>query len=116
MNTIQKDRNGFISIDLKVANMRNEQNFTIYPYTGGDILTLQSSKRIMSLNLRTGSGKINPKNEQNGAYSMHLSFKTLPFQLDEETKVSIQGYFWNNEGKQGGGTCLKWENKGLFSN
>ena len=55
---IKKDRNGFLSIDLKVANMRNVQNFTVYPYDGGDEIKIQSDKRIASINIRTGEGKI----------------------------------------------------------
>lgn len=112
---IKKDRNGFLSINLKVANMRNEQNFTIYPYNGGDTINLQSSKRFIILNIRNGEGKINRRNEQNGAYSIHVQMSSISFQLEEEIKIAFQKYFWENEGKQGGGTVIKWEEKELFS-
>lgn len=112
---IKKDRNGFLSIDLKVANMRNVQNFTIYPYTGGDEIKIQSDKRIASINIRTGEGKINPKNQQNGAYFIHLQMGVIKFQIDEEVKIAFQKYFWENEGKQGGGPIIKWDNEELFN-
>ena len=112
---IKKDRNGFLSIDLKVANMRNVQNFTVYPYDGGDEIKIQSDKRIASINIRTGEGKINRKNEQNGAYFIHLQMGVIKFKIDEEIKIAFQKYFWENEGKDGGGKVIKWEEKELFS-
>ena len=112
---INKDRNGFLSINLKLANMRSEQNFTIYPYTGGDNIMLQSDKRFAILDIRKGIGKINPKNQQNGAYSVHLAFSSIPFEVSEEVKIAFQKYFWENEGKMGGGPIVKWNNEELFN-
>ena len=113
---INKDRNGFLSIELKVANMRNVQSFTIYPYTGGDTITIQSDKRFGIIDIRKGIGKINHKNEQNGAYAVHCQMNNIPFEISEELKIAFQKYFWENEGKDGGSRVLSWENKELFSN
>ena len=97
-------KHGFSSIVLKVGNMRNEQSFTIYPYSGGDTIFLQSDKRIIRLNLKTGKGIINPKNEQNGAYGHHL-YNGIGCEVPNESLVSLQGYLWRNAGIQG--ECLK---------
>jgi hypothetical protein len=48
----------FKSLNLKVANMRAEQEFTLYPYAGGEIVHLQSDKRWVELNLKSGEGKV----------------------------------------------------------
>jgi hypothetical protein len=108
-------KGSFASIDLKVANMRQEQNFTIYPYKGGDEIQIQSRKRIARINLKTGKGVINTKNEQGGAYGYHIQMQAvLTFQLDQESITSLQEFLWNNPGTQGT-TCLKWNNEELFS-
>lgn len=107
---------GFISITLKVANMRNEQSFTIYPYDGDDYVLLQSSKRMMRINLRTGEGVINSRNEQNGAYFYHVTMAPLRFKVDDVVLLALKEYFWNNEGKDGGGSVISWANKKLYSN
>ena len=112
---ITKDRNGFISITLKLANMRNEQDFTIYPYSGGDLITIQSSKRIARLNIKDGKSSINKKNEQGGAYFVHLQMDCIEFVLNQSIIQVFQKYFWENQGQQGGGNVIKWDNKELFS-
>jgi hypothetical protein len=100
---------------FKAANMKKEQEFTLYPYTGGDYIYLQSDKRFSRVNLRTGAGIINAKN-RNYANSIHLQLEPLPFTLPEDIKLKIQGYLWHNEGKEGNisGICF-FENKELFS-
>ena len=114
MNTVTT-RNGFSSIVLKLANMRAEQSFTIYPYKGGDEIQIQSGKRIARINLRTGEGAINPKNEQGGAYFHHLAFSAIPCKLPAEALTSLQSLLWHNEGKDGGNAVISWENKELFA-
>lgn len=100
---------------FKVANMRNEQSFILYPYDGGDYIYLQSDKRFAQVNLRSGVGIINAKNE-NYANSIKLYMNPLPFTLPEETKIKIQGYLWRNEGKDGNiSGIMFYENKELFS-
>ena len=39
----------------------------------------------------------------------------IKFQIDEEVKIAFQKYFWENEGKQGGGPVIKWNNEELFN-
>jgi len=100
---------------FKVANMRKEQEFTLYPYTGGDIIHLQSDKRFMQVNLRTGEALINGNN-QNYANSMSLVLNPIRCELPKDIKTAIQSYLWHNEGKDGNinGVC-SYENKELFS-
>ena len=102
-------------VTMKVANMKKDQEFTLYPYTGGDYIYLQSNKRFSRFNLRTGEGFINATN-RNYANSIHLQIEPLKCQLPEDIKTRIQGYLWHNEGKQGNiaGVCF-FENKELFS-
>jgi hypothetical protein len=100
---------------FKVANMKKEQEFILYPYTGGDYILLQSDKRFMRVNIRTGIAIINAKN-RNYANSIHLQMEPLACELPEEIKLKIQGFLWHNEGKNGNiGNVLSWENKELFS-
>lgn len=102
--------------NLKVANMKKAQEFTLYPYDGGDNIFLQSDKRFIQANLRTGEGFIN-KTSQNYANSLSLILNPLPFSLPEDIKLKIQSYLWHNEGRNGNiGGVLYFENKELFSN
>lgn len=100
---------------FKVANMKKEQDFTLYPYTGGDYIYLQSDKRFMQANLRTGKAIINAKN-RNYANSIYLQMEPLACELPEAIKLEIQSFLWHNEGKDGKlGNVLSWENKELFT-
>lgn len=101
---------------FKVANMKKEQDFTLYPYDGGDYIYLQSDKRFSTFNLRTGKGIINATN-RNYANSIHLQMEPIKCQLPENIKTEIQGYLWKNEGKEGNiNEVVFFENKPLFSN
>ncbi len=100
---------------LKVANMKKEQSFILYPYDGGDYIYLQSPKRFARVNLRSGIGLIDGKN-RNYSNSVTLAMCPLPFKLSEEMKTEIQGYLWNNSGVQEVvESVLFIENKELFS-
>lgn len=102
--------------NFKAGNMKKEQEFTLYPYNGGDTILLQSDKRIMRANLRTGEAIINAKNRQGGAYFIHLQMEPLKCQLPEDIKNEIQSYLWHNEGKEGNiNNIVHFENKELFS-
>lgn len=101
---------------FKAANLRVEQDFILYPYSGGDFIYLQSDKRFCKVNLRTGEGIINAKNE-NYANSVKMQMNPLPFTLPEDIKISIQSYLWHNEGKDGNiNGVVHYDNKALFSN
>lgn len=100
---------------FKVANMKKEQSFTLYPYDGGDYIYLQSDKRFSRFNLRTGEGYINGQNK-NYANSIHLQMNPVKCQLPEDIKIKIQGFLWRNEGKEGNiSGVMFFENKELFS-
>lgn len=57
-----KKESGFYSIDLKLGNMRNKQDFTLYPSMEGDYAYLQSDKRCIIVNTKTGEGKLSKCN------------------------------------------------------
>lgn len=101
---------------FKVANMKKEQSFTLYPYDGGDYIYLQSDKRFSKFNLRTGEGMINAKN-RNYANSIHLQLEPIKCTLPEEIKTKIQSFLWHNDGKDGNiSGVIYFENKPLFTN
>lgn len=101
---------------FKAGNMKKDQEFTLYPYDGGDYIYLQSDKRFCRVNLRTGIGVMNAKNE-NYANSIKMQLNPLPFTLPEDIKLKIQGYLWRNEGREGNiKGVVFFENKPLFSN
>lgn len=102
-------------VTFKVANMRKEQEFILYPYSGDDTIYLQSDKRFARVNLRTGEGIIDSKNH-NYPNSVTLAISNLPFQLPEDIKTDLQGYLWHNNGKDGNiSGVVSFENKELFS-
>lgn len=102
-------------INLKVANMNKPQEFSIYPYEGGDEVFLQSDKRWIEVNLRTGAAKIIKKGVEYANRWKMMFIGHIDFILPEEAKISLQDHFWNNAGLQGS-SVMKYENKELFSN
>lgn len=100
---------------FKAGNMKKEQEFTLYPYTGGDYIYLQSDKRFARVNLKTGIGVMNGSNK-NYANSITLQMNPMPFTLPDDIKTAIQSYLWHNEGKEGNiKGVVFFENKELFS-
>jgi hypothetical protein len=100
---------------FQVANMRKPQEFTLYPYSGGDTIHLQSDKRFAQVNLRTGEGLINGSNKAY-ANSIHLQMQPVKFTLPEDIKQQIQSYLWHNDGKAGNiAGVLTFDNNKLFS-
>ncbi len=107
----------FKDIKVKFGNMRGtEQEFTLYPYDGGDTIIIQSDKRIAQVNLKTGK-TILSKQCQNGAYFMHLNKFTGAIVCDfpEDKLKELQSYLWNNPGEKTCGGVLIIEDKELFS-
>jgi len=100
---------------LKLQGMKKAQEFTIYPYTGGDTVTLQSDTRIMQLNLKTGNAILS-KAHSSGSYFHHLNTFAGAYlvAVPPMDVVKIQEYLWNNSGVQKDGG-LMIENKELFS-
>jgi hypothetical protein len=101
---------------MKVANMRKAQDFTLYPYTGGDEIFLQSESRWIEANLRTGEAKILASNQNYPNRWSMIAKGHIKFTLPEDIKTEIQGFLWHNEGKDGN-ICgvMTFENKQLFS-
>ena len=63
-NKIIKTNMGFYHINLKVANMRHSQEFTLYPkITENNEVWLQSSKRFIAVNTLDGKAVINRNNK-----------------------------------------------------
>jgi len=101
---------------IKVANMRKAQQFTLYPYSGGDTIFLQSDSRWIEANLRTGEGKILASNQNYPNRCSMLAKGHINFTLPEDIKTAIQAHLWHNEGKDGNiGGVMSYENKPLFS-
>ena len=107
----------FKQFKLKFTGMRKEQDFLIYPYSGGDDVLLQSDTRICRLNLKTGETLLS-KAHSNGSYGHDLHpFRGAYFvQIDQSKLIEIQGYLWNNAGITTDNAVLSIENKELFSN
>ena len=105
----------FKNFTLKFPGMRKAQEFTIYPYSGGDTCLIQSETRIAEVNLRTGKMTLS-KPRTGGAYFMHLnSFcGAYPEQMQQSDLIELQEYLWNNSGRQEE-SGLVIENKDLFS-
>jgi hypothetical protein len=114
MNKIIKNRIGFLNITAKLANMKKSADFTIYPYSGGDTISIQSDKRFCEINIRTGEGKINKKGV-NYANNWVMTLDPLFFAVESEIIIELKKYFWENEGANGGGSLISWENKPLYS-
>jgi hypothetical protein len=114
MNKITKNRLGFLNITAKLANMKKAADFTIYPYNGGDIIMIQSKKRFCQINIRTGEAVINKKG-CDYANSIKVQLDPLFFVVESEIIIELKKYFWENEGANGGGSLISWENKPLYS-
>lgn len=98
---------------MKVANMRKEQSFTLYPYTGGENIFLQSDNRFAIVNLKTGKGIIDSKNH-NYPNRQTLQVSNLPFTIDSNILTDIITYLEKKSGIVSDGV-LSIENKVLFS-
>jgi hypothetical protein len=78
----------FKSINLKLGNAKKVQDYTIYPYNGNGVFTIQSSTRIAQVNM-DGKGTVsNP--HANGAYFPHLSFERNPIQLTASELMELK--------------------------
>ena len=59
-------------ITAKLAGMRKAQEFTVYPFKPGELITVQSDKAIGQFCPVTGQGVLNWRGS-GGKYFMHLS-------------------------------------------
>lgn len=98
--------------------MRKEQDFSVYPYDGGDTVLIQSDKRIANVNLKTGRTVLSAQ-KQGGAYGVHLSPQLGATLADfpADKLIELQKHLWENSGRQDmiEGGAIFYENKELFS-
>ena len=96
---------------LKVANMRKDQSFILYPYSGGETIYLQSDKRMIQLSLKTGKGLINRTNKDY-ANTISIAQDPVKMELPNNILIAIQKHLWENNGKDGSiGGFISFENK-----
>ena len=102
---------------LQLGNMKKPQDFTLYPYSGGDFITLQSDKRIARINLHNGKGEMLRKNCAYPNFLAMAKYGHIDVRLVDADILAIQKKLWDNDGKdvteQG---VLNYENKKLFIN
>jgi hypothetical protein len=93
---IKKDSMGFYSIELKVANMRNAQDFSMYPeVTEAGEVWLQSSKRFIAVNVFDGRAVINRSNK-NYANRYDLLFG-ITFDFDKDLISELKEHYENHK-------------------
>ena len=96
-NKIIKSSMGFYSIELKVANMRNVQSFTLYPeITEAGEVWLQSDKRFIAVNLFDSKAVIN-KSNKNYASRHDLIFGGITFNFDKEIIAELKNHYENHK-------------------
>ena len=94
---IKKSNMGFYSIELKVANMRNAQNFSMYPgVTEAGEVWLQSSKRFIAINVFDGRAVIN-KSNKNYASRHDLIFGGITFDFDKDLLNELKEHYENHK-------------------
>lgn len=106
---INKTRMGFYEVKLKIANMRNAQEFTLYPDLENNTAFLQSEKRFILVNLLTGKGLVTPKNRE---YPRPHD-ASLVFAADSELIEALKTHYANhkvgtNEFKSGNTVILTY--------
>lgn len=95
---------------MKVANMRKEQDFILYPYNGDDKICIQSDGRFAIVSLSTGRGIIDSKNH-NYPNSITLTRSNISFEMPENILNDIKEYLKINSGIQKEFGILNIENK-----
>ena len=95
-NKTIKSSMGFYSIELKVANMRNVQSFTLYPeITSAGEVWLQSDKRFIAVNVFDGKAVINKSNKN---YANRLDLLTgITFDFNKEVIAELKNHYENHK-------------------
>ena len=97
MKNIKKSNMGFYEIKLKVANMRNIQEFTLYPeVTESGEVWLQSDKRFIAVNVFDGRAVIN-KSNKNYASRHDLIFGGITFNFDQDLINELKEHYENHK-------------------
>lgn len=87
---------GFYDINLKVANMRNVQSFTLYPkITEAGEAWLQSDKRFIAVNVFDSRAVINKSNKN---YANRLDLLTgITFDFDKDVIAELKDHYENHK-------------------
>lgn len=95
-NKIIKSSMGFYKIELKVANMRKVQRFSIYPGIMRDCeVWLQSGGRFIAVNLLDGKAVINKSNKD---YPNRQDLLTgITFDFDKEIIAELKNHYENHK-------------------
>jgi len=95
-NKIIKSSMGFYDINLKVANMRKVQRFSIYPGIMGDCeVWLQSDSRFIAVNLLDNKAVINKSNKN---YPNRLDLLTgITFDFDKDVIAELKDHYENHK-------------------
>jgi hypothetical protein len=92
-----KSSMGFYDINLKVANMRNVQSFTLYPkVTEAGEVWLQSDKRFIAVNVFDGKAVIN-KSNKNYASRHDLILGGITFDFDKDVIAELKDHYENHK-------------------
>jgi hypothetical protein len=117
---------GTTDFDMKLTDMRKPQEFSVYPIDGkkeslsdGTVaeIMIQSDKRIGTLSLATGKGKIT-KTYSNGAYFPHYTMdkamnKLIDFELKPVDIQALKLYIYSTASKRAGdGSGVVSDNSG----
>jgi hypothetical protein len=104
---------GTLSFDMKLENMRKEQDFSVYPISKGDTqIMIQSDTRIGLIDMASGKGRMS-QSHPNGAYGVHLQMDNLvPFQLEPNQLSELKYALSQTAGKNVGRSVVKSDNEG----
>lgn len=82
----------FQDVTCKLGNMRAAQTFTLYPRaSASDQLTIQSEKRIASVNLRTGCGILSDgKGGHQGMHKLSTNFGNAAIKFPDEVLAELR--------------------------
>lgn len=76
---------------LKLGNMRKAADFIVYPFSeGATTLTIQSDKRIASIELATGKGMLSNGKGHPGFHTLTKFLGATEIQVDEETIAKLR--------------------------
>jgi hypothetical protein len=113
ISSTRKNIMGTLSFKMKIAGMRKEQEFIVYPIQMGDSsIKIQSDTRIGMIDMESGKG-IMSQSHQSGAYGHHLSTdKLIPFELSQEQLISLKEKIRETAGSNVGSSIVKSDNLG----
>lgn len=113
ISNFNKNIMGTLSFDMKLENMRKEQDFIVYPISKGDTqIMIQSDTRIGRIDMASGNGKMS-QSHPNGAYGVHLQMDNLvPFQLEPNQLSELKAELSKTAGKNVGSSVVLSDNEG----